>query len=425
MHHEKPFRSLTAVVIALLATTSETQAAPRLAFRTSATGTGDLSSWPQAQGQTGLAAGDVICRNLAEAANLPQPQTFVAWLSDTNTDAYCRLFDLTGKKANQCGQAVLPTGAGPWNRIDGVAFAETIEKMLGQGQVYSPLNVDEQGTTLGYSFDGYALTGTGIDGTYDGANWVGDCGGWTDANSFAPAGEMFSATGDWTFNGQPIFCGIESRLICLQTGAGTALAHGHRGHREAFLSSVTVTGNLGASPLAGGATGIAAGDAICRSLAQNAGLYRPQTFKALLADSTHHAFLPPRFTHDGPWYRLDGRLFANNLTELAANTVTLPLNLTETGQYIGEGLSHLQGTTIAWTGADFDGSYAAGETCQDWTSTGGSAAHSIEVNSVGIGEAGYSHWISAGDSRSCDVNYARLVCLSDADVIFHDEYETL
>ena len=132
-----------------------------------------------------------------------------------------------------------------------------------------------------------------------------------------------------------------------------------------------------------------------------------------------------RFTHDGPWYRLDGRLFAHNIAELSADAVTLPLNLTETGQYVGEGLSHLQGTTIAWTGADFDGSYLSDEACQDWTSTAGGAVHSIEVNSIGVGEVGFSHWISSGDSRDCNVNYARLFCLSDADVIYHDEFQTM
>src|SRR3972149_6970160 len=69
-------------------------AATRRMFVTSVTGTGDLSSW-------------------ADAGGLPNAAGYRAWLSDSIDDAYCRLHNLTGKKASNCGEAVLPAAAGP------------------------------------------------------------------------------------------------------------------------------------------------------------------------------------------------------------------------------------------------------------------------------------------------------------------------
>src|SRR4029079_2642182 len=66
-------------------------------FVTSEMGTGDLSTWPHANGQTGVAAGDAICRGLAAAAGLGMPESFVAWLSTVGHPAADRL-----------------TFAGPW-----------------------------------------------------------------------------------------------------------------------------------------------------------------------------------------------------------------------------------------------------------------------------------------------------------------------
>jgi hypothetical protein len=62
-----------------------------IVFVTSETGNADLSSWPEAGGEEGIAAGDAVCRNLATAAHLPAPESFVAWLSDSSTDARDRL----------------------------------------------------------------------------------------------------------------------------------------------------------------------------------------------------------------------------------------------------------------------------------------------------------------------------------------------
>ena len=49
-----------------------------LMFVTSAQGTGNLSSWSQAEGLHGIAAGNHICQKLAETAGLASFATFQA-----------------------------------------------------------------------------------------------------------------------------------------------------------------------------------------------------------------------------------------------------------------------------------------------------------------------------------------------------------
>ena len=75
-------------------------------FVTSVFGSTNLSTWPQAQGQTGLAAGDAICQTLAhDGAGLPTWQDFRAWLSTSTEDAYCRVAGFDGLKVDDCGEA--------------------------------------------------------------------------------------------------------------------------------------------------------------------------------------------------------------------------------------------------------------------------------------------------------------------------------
>ena len=122
---------LAAVVLVALSTASGGSAAgERVVFVTSVTGTGDLGSWPDAGMATGTAAGDAICQARATAAGLANPSNFVAWLSDSSDDAYCRLHNLSGKKVTNCGQSTLPVAAGPWLHPNGIPFGEPIDQLL-------------------------------------------------------------------------------------------------------------------------------------------------------------------------------------------------------------------------------------------------------------------------------------------------------
>ncbi len=402
------------------AISSHATAAPLLAFATSSIGSGDLHGWDEVTGTnlSGLEAADGICQVRAAVAGLAHADEFVAWLSDRDDDAYCRVFGLSGKLANHCGLPARPVGAGPWLRTDGVPFAAAIEDALADNVVYSTLNVDESGDPLLAPYESF--TATDIDGTFiTKFDNNADCERWTTTQpgfSFgsAPAlGSNLSSAGDWTFDGHGAGCTSEQHLICLQKGSGTALSgHGHPGHREAFLTGTNVSGNLG---------GVAGADAVCKSAATAAGLYQPASFKALLTSATLGIGVTDRFEFDGPWYRRDGLLFAHDKTELTSGAVTLPLNTTETGAYTG--------IAVALTGARADGT-PSGHDCGDWdldsvaSPAGGALANSIAFyanghNWLGPADSSCSNMLAPGDwSR-------KLFCLSDSDMVFHGEFENL
>ena len=97
---------------------------------TSAEGSADLGSWPQAAGQSGVTAGYLICQNLAAAAHLPAPSSFVPWLSTAAVDAVDRL-----------------TTDGPFRRIDGYTVAGNVANLVG-GAPSNSIHVLEDGSYL-------------------------------------------------------------------------------------------------------------------------------------------------------------------------------------------------------------------------------------------------------------------------------------
>ena len=386
------------------------------AFATSTVGTGEMHSWAEVVDTNleGLAAADGVCQVRATAANLTDPGTYVAWLSDRNDDAYCRLFGLSGKKADNCGLDALPTGAGPWLRTDDVPFAATIEQALADNLVYSSPNVDETGNRF-FASD-TSFTATDIDGAFNTKGDANaDCAQWS-SSSALPAipelGSNVSSSGNWTANQTGAGCNSQHRLICMQKGSAPALSgHTQFGHREAFVTSVEVTGNLG---------GVAGGDLACQSAAAAANVYAPGTFKALLNTSAPGSNLTDRIEFDGPWYRRDGLLFAHDKAELTGGAVTLPLNVTDSGAYLG--------IAVALTGATELGA-PSGFDCAGWTSAGNSQATSALVNSVALFNSNGTNWLS-GATVSCAAPQPtdwthRLFCVSDSDVLFHGEFEAL
>jgi hypothetical protein len=144
----------------------------RRAFLTSVAGTGDLSSWPDAQGQMGLAAGDAICRARATAAGLPNAASYTAWLSAGATAAGDRL-----------------SADGPWVRVDGVPLAASRDA-LRAGALVSSLNVTETGEYLWLPL--FAWTGTSSGG---GAG--AECGAWSGMGN-GITGRIYQASALWT-----------------------------------------------------------------------------------------------------------------------------------------------------------------------------------------------------------------------------------
>jgi len=299
---------------------SSNNSAPLTVFVTSVSGNGNLSQWPDALAvsATGVAAGDAVCQARATAAGLSG--TFVAWLSDSTTDAYCHIQGYTGTISGtnpNCGQATLPVAAGPWVRTDGYPFAPTIDKLV-SGQIYTPLKYDETGTII--TIDSHYYTGTLYGGDYSGQT----CSDWTTGTSSSingTAGSSDGTRGLWTYQ-QNTTCNATYHLICFQTGTGGPLPSLAlpASAKKVFATSTTGTGDLTswATYIASGssATGVAAGDAICQARATAMGI--TGAFKAWLSDSTTSApdHVTAGATTDGPFYRLDGVKIANNKAAL-------------------------------------------------------------------------------------------------------------
>ncbi|HEV8630842.1 MAG TPA: hypothetical protein VGV61_11030 [Thermoanaerobaculia bacterium] len=350
-----------------------------------------------------LGTADAICQARATTAGLSDPQDYRAWLSTSTTDAYCHVQDLAGKRANNCGQASLPTAAGPWQQVDGHNFGADIVHLLAPDrQVYLPPTVDENGDEV------HDLVWTGTD-----ENGVaGDtCLDWTTSSGtqYAIVGYSPATGSKWT-DLQSSSCSGARHLLCFQVGAGDPLPSVCHWGRLAFVSSQVGPGDFSMWAASGGQTGLAGGNTICRTLAAAAGLANVDSFKAWLSNGGNDA--KDRFT-DGPWIRLDRIRFAPDLAALTGGLgtyVNAPLNLTETGQYLGD--------VSAWTATDHDGTLNTpfGH-CNNWSDMS-------DYSTVGDSEYTSSLWTynESGIGISCGLDQ-HLYCLQDLPLIFGDGFE--
>lgn len=186
--------------------------------------------------------------------------------------------------------------------------------------------------------------------------------------------------------------------------------------RVVFVTSITGTPDLGSWVDAGGATGLAAGDAICQGRAAAGGLSNPENFVAWLSgfgddaycrlhgltgkksDNCGQGSLPESA---GPWVRSDGFPFAPAIGELLAptNAVFAPPWFDEFGQPTSLFAAPLTGTDVDGTVIDTD------RTCDDWTSTEASPGPV-----VGSAAATSSQWTHSG-GVSCSYSFASLLCM--------------
>ncbi|MGH9464711.1 MAG: hypothetical protein ACRD0X_03630 [Thermoanaerobaculia bacterium] len=401
-------RALTLTLLFFGSSMSLAAGSQRVAFVTSAAGGGDLSKWPDAKGQVGLAAADIICEERAAAAGLANPQNFVAWLSDPDHDAYCRVHNLTGKKANNCRQSQLPAAAGPWVRTTGFPFSDAITLLTTSGVVYAPLRYDEFGDPIPDGPGSQMFTATAPDGTLTGA---GSCAKWSSDSDLieATVGNIDATTQGWTTGGS-LPCAGPARLICVETFDGPPLPDFAQSGRRAFVTSATGSGDLASWPEADpGASGIEAGDSICRNLALLAGFEEAATFKAWLSDTLVAA--PDRFVHDGRWVRPDGVIPAAGIADLTDGLLFTSINVTEQGNYLG---NH-----GVWTGTE-DSGLPRPDHCSDWTD--GTAKVSGAFGVAYLTRFGWS-WLLP--RLPCDFDSFRLYCLSDAETtIFADGFES-
>ena len=350
---------------------------PNVVFVTSVTGTGNLGSWSDAGGQTGLAAADAICQARATAAKLPG--TFRAWLSDGSNDAYCRVHGLAGKKSANCGQSQLPASAGPWVRVDGFPFSSGITQLV-TGVEYTPLYYDETKTPVPQYT--YSFTDT-IAGVLDAQLNPTPCSNWTAATTGSPLVDKGGATSPAKWNwGVEDACSSTGNLICFQQGSGGPLPSFVSSGKLVFVTSETGSGALGTWAGASGLTGLAAGDAICQARATAAGL--SGTFTAWLSASGINAV--DRLTATGPWVRVDGIPVATSKADLTDGAIFTAIMLTETGAY---------SYSAAWTGTQ-DSGLGTGANCVGWTSQ--AATDSGTWGNVVF----VMGWSSVGTSQACN-----------------------
>ncbi len=408
MNRSRTLVSRFAIAVAILGlqqlATGPAEAVKRRAFVSSAVGNGNLNSWQQAEGLGGLAAGDNICRVLADAAGLANAGTYKAWLSTAATDAYCHVQGQTGKKATGCVGSAVP--AGPWYRVDGVGrFAGTVDELVGaEPRIYQPIRYDENGVDL--SGPGF-IYWTGTDGSGEVSN--NNCASWVVASSGLEGltGSTSRTTDDWTDLYVPA-CDDFNRLLCLEPGASEATPVPWVPAALTFVTSAFGAGNLGAWPAAGGEVGLAAGDAICRNLAAAAHLPSPESFFAWLSTTTVDA--GDRMTLEGvPIRRVDGFRIADSKADLFANRNDNTFHVDERGRYLAGGLAH-------WTSTYGDGTRRVDTTCLDWTSSSGAGTMFGAANIAYTDEWTYDNF------GNCFSN-ARLLCFSNREVLFWDGFD--
>lgn len=181
--------------------------------------------------------------------------------------------------------------------------------------------------------------------------------------------------------------------------------------KRIFVSSQHGDSNLGSWPQAGGKTGLAAGDNICQTLANNAGL--GSTWKALLSDSGTN-YKDRATKSNSPYVTMDGTKIASNFDELFdgdCNTLwSSKIDKTENGvlfvpQRFSDGRSDLAvrtGTGCGGNKTDFNSVQCGYDLfCNGWTSSsnwcvqGGTTVNTQDLNNRDNARCG--GWRDGGD----------------------------
>ena len=176
--------------------------AAKYIFVTNSEGPGDLSSWEDAGGYTGIAAADAICRaHAARSMNayiLEDSVNFKALLSTSGKDAKSRIF-ITGEE---------------YYRADNIKIADNLTDLL-DGTISVKNIITERGRQAG----DYQLlwTGTQADGTKKpGKNNESFCTDWeSKEQATGVLGSAILTTGDWLCHDTKK-CEEKARLYCIQ-----------------------------------------------------------------------------------------------------------------------------------------------------------------------------------------------------------------
>ncbi len=122
--------------------------------------------------------------------------------------------------------------------------------------------------------------------------------------------------------------------------------------RFVFLTSTETQGKFGA---------VSGANSHCKSLAQDAGLPNPLTYRAWMSDDTHNPndwFLQSQ----GRYLLTNGALVANNWDDLTDGTIESPINVDEKGELVEN--------AAAWTNTTPEGlKHPDSADCEGWTTT--------------------------------------------------------
>ncbi len=170
-----------------------------------------------------------------------------------------------------------------------------------------------------------------------------------------------------------------------------------------FVTSSTATGNLGSWAEARDETGIAAGDGVCQTLADDAGLRG--VFKAWLSDSNIAA--KDRLARSAEAYvRVDGVRLADNWSDLTtAPYLDNPISIDE------QGSSTVPSSVFTGTRVDgASGVGALGNNCLDWLS-----GDVVDLAAIGVTSESDFSWTEAGQN-TCDASRGLYCFQQDLDL---------
>jgi hypothetical protein len=355
-------------IIVVLSTQSATWAQNNLVFVTSTTFAANLGS---------AGAYDAQCNARATAAGLSNPgnNQFVAWMSDSTSRAYDRL-----------GLA-----ARGYIRVDGAPVADRIlEDLLSfnGNEILNPIDRNEFGAQV--SAAATVWTGTTEIGTASSAT----CINWT-SNSVVSPGAYGVVSGGpvfWTVeSGAP--CSVGRRIYCLQKTYTNPLFITPTQHPIAFITSNTFRPS--------DAEGLMGADSLCANEAAQAGL--AGSWKALLATST--AAAASRFAgYSGNYRRPDGIVIGSSAAIMSGSALQSGIWQTASGLYQPTATGVGSNEHLVFAGSVTpDVAGTAATTCNDWTSSGGTA-------SAGKMNYASTKWWDGSFAQACGTS-ARTYCL--------------
>jgi hypothetical protein len=315
-------------------------------------------------------AANQACNDEAMMAGLPGVGSYVAWLTNSTSSALSGL-----------GTSTI------WVRPDGALFSNNgVADRISTGAIVHPLAIDATGADLRSFGTVFATpaelrvwTGTNVDGALGtGGDATSNCANWTSnaIGTFGTTGSLERTVGGWTAHEQNVPCSEAAHLYCFSTGLTLATTTPISPVPPRSASGDTRAVIFLAPPLDGGRT-VANMDAACQSAAVASGL-PTGTYVAFVGTPGNPAINRIGAGFVGPWFRPDGFAVGDYATISGSRALGATPSLTAASARLGHMPSWRP--TVSehelWTGMPMaggaTGSPGMTQSCNGWTSTGGS-----------------------------------------------------